>query len=237
MLNRFATLSQMTADAMDIVVLEHEASAPAALFAEWAGERGHTLTVLEVPALTRWPDPRESDAVLSLGSDCSVHATPDPWIAQEVEFLRAAHDARVPVLGICFGAQALAKALGGDVARAPSVSVGWRTLPSEDAELVPPVSWFRWHEDVFSVPPGARELARMGEAPLAFVAGRSIGLQFHPEADAELVTEWIGGARRQLAEQGVDEQALRRQVADESRGARERAFDLFDRVTAHWKRS
>ena len=53
--------------------------------------------------------------MVALGSDRSVHASPDPWIAAQLAFLRAAHDAGVPVLGICFGAQALAAALGGRV--------------------------------------------------------------------------------------------------------------------------
>jgi GMP synthase-like glutamine amidotransferase len=153
---------------MRFLVLGYERSAHSGLFADWAGDRGHTLEVVDVPALADWPDPRMCDAVLALGSDCSVHASPDPWIVEEIAFLRTAHEMGVPVLGICFGAQALTKALGGEVRQAREVQLGWTRLPSTDTALIPPGPWFRWHEDVFSVPAGAREIVRAGDVPLAF---------------------------------------------------------------------
>ena len=74
------------------------------------------------PAVAAWPDPREATAVVALGSDHSVHASTDAWLARELEYLGNAHAAGVPVLGICFGAQALAAVLGGTVSRAPRSS-------------------------------------------------------------------------------------------------------------------
>lgn len=86
-----------------ILLLEHEPQAPAGLFGDWAGARGHRVRTLRVPEIERWPAVDEADVVVSLGSDSSVHSSSDPWIARELAFLRAAHDARVPVFGICFG--------------------------------------------------------------------------------------------------------------------------------------
>jgi GMP synthase-like glutamine amidotransferase len=219
---------------MNICVLEHQADSPAALFADWAGTRGHALTVISVPELERWPDQAAHDAVVSLGSDCSVHASPDRWIAQETAFLRAAHDAGVPILGICFGGQALAKALGGEVAQASRVEAGWYPIDTVAPDLIPPGPWFRWHEDVFSVPPGARELARNDIGVLAFVHGRSIGLQVHPEVDAALARRWVEPSGGRLLAQGVDHEAVLTEIAAVGPGAPERADDLFDRVAAHW---
>ncbi len=105
----------------------------------------------------------------------------------------------MPVLGICFGAQALAKALGGEVSRAPRIALEWTTLETHDRELISPGPWLRWHEDVLTVPPGSRELARAGEVPLAFAHGSSVGVQFHPEVDAALAHAWIEDWRRKLA--------------------------------------
>lgn len=220
---------------MEIIVLEHEREAPAALFEGWAGARGHRLRILHVPELAHWPEPGEADVVVSLGSDHSVHASPHPWIAREIEFLREAHHRGVPVLGICFGAQALSRALGGDVARGSQIGLEWAMLDTRDSELLPPGPWLRWHEDVLSVPAGAREIARAGEVPLAFVQGASMGIQFHPEVGAALAYAWIEGSRAKLAEHAIDERALRRQVELAGPGAPERAADFFDRIARLWR--
>ncbi len=220
---------------VEILVLEHEREVPAALFGDWAAERGHTLRTVSVPELERWPDPQDYGAVLSLGSDRSVAAASDRWIAQEIEFLRGAHDAGVPLLGICFGAQALSAALGGKVSHAPQIALDWTTLQTHEPGLISAGPWLRWHEDVLTVPPAARELARAGDVPLAFAQGTSIGLQFHPEVDAELVHAWIGESQRKLLEGAIDQAELRRQVTLAAPGARARAGELFDRIADLWR--
>ena len=217
-------------------MLEHEPEVPSALFGDWARARGHTLRTVSVPELTRWPDPGTLDVVVSLGSDRSIPASHEPWIAQEIEFLRSAHDCRVPVLGICFGAQALASALGGAVSHAPQIALDWTTLETHDGALISPGPWLRWHEDILAVPPGARELARAGGVPLAFVQGSSVGVQFHPEVDAELAHAWIEDSQRTLTEHAVDQAALRRQVALAAPGAPARAHALFDSIARLWRR-
>ncbi|MCW3019636.1 MAG: glutamine amidotransferase class-I [Solirubrobacterales bacterium] len=221
---------------MEIVVLEHEREVPVALFGDWARARGHTLRTVSVAELTRWPDPDTLDVVVSLGSDRSIPASRERWIVREIEFLRRAHDCRVPVLGICFGAQALASALGGEVSHAPEIALDWTTLETHDGALISAGPWLRWHEDILTVPPGARELARAGDVPLAFVQGSSVGVQFHPEVDADLAHAWIEDSRRALAERAVDQAALRRQVALAAPGAPARAHELFDSIARLWRR-
>ena len=220
---------------LEILVLEHEREVPAALFGDWAKARGHTLRTVPAASLTRWPDPRALDAVVSLGSDRSIPGSHEPWIAREIEFLRSAHDARVPVLGICFGAQALASALGGVVSHAARLALDWTTLDRHDDAVISRGPWLRWHEDVLTVPPGARELARAGDVPLAFVQDSSVGVQFHPEVDAELAHAWIEDSQRTLRERAVDLAALRSQVALAAPGAPARAHELFDRIAHLWR--
>ncbi|MGA2452677.1 MAG: type 1 glutamine amidotransferase [Solirubrobacteraceae bacterium] len=222
---------------MQILVLEHEREVPAALLGDWARARGHTLRTVSVPELTGWPEPQEAELVVSLGSDASIPAAEEAWIEREIEFLRDTHDAGVPVFGICFGAQALAKALGGEVAHAPRIALEWSQLETHDRELIAPGPWLRWHEDVLSVPPGARELASTDGVPLAFAHGRSVGLQFHPEVDAALADAWIEGFQRKLVERAVDEADLRRQVQLAAPGAPARAHALFDRLAGLWTRA
>jgi GMP synthase (glutamine-hydrolysing) len=220
---------------MRILVLEHDSDVPAWLLADWARSRGHRLDVVAVRHLRAWPAPEEVEAVVSLGSESSVHGSPDQWIAREVEFLAAAHERAVPILGICFGGQVLAKALGGIVSPAPRAEVTWREIESVDPELITPGPWLLWHEDMFALPPGGRLLAGGDPETIAFACGTSIGLQFHPEADAELARGWIKSARARLASFGIDEPRLERDVASHAPGARDRAFDLFDRVARSWE--
>lgn len=219
---------------MRVCVVEQQPDAPAGVLGAWAAQRGHVLDVLRAPAVAAWPDPRAFDAVVALGSDRSVHGSRDAWIAAEVAFLRAAHDAGVPVLGLCFGAQALAAALGGSVHRAPRVEIGWievRASPAGEAvAALAPGPWFAWHEDAFSVPPGAVELARTAVGPQAFALGTSVGLQFHPEVDAAIVGGWVADGQRQLATERVDEHALLTETERLAAAACRRALALFDAI-------
>ena len=221
---------------MRICVLEHEADAHAGLFAEWAAARGHRLDVLRVRELADWPDPAGLDAILALGSERSVHGSPDPWIAAEVDLLRRAHAARVPILGLCFGAQALAAALGGTVDAAPAPEIGWFALGEVDAEAgILPGPWFEWHYDRFTVPAGATVLARdAGGGVQAFRSGASVGLQFHPEADASIIDGWVRGGRDALDRNGLQAEVILRQTAACADEARERAHVLFDAVAEGW---
>jgi GMP synthase-like glutamine amidotransferase len=219
---------------MRVCVVEQQPDAPAGVLGTWASARGHELDVLRAPLVATWPDPRGFDAVVALGSDRSVHASADAWIAAEVGFLRSAHEAGVPVLGLCFGAQALAAALGGSVLRAPRVEIGWITVEAtaagEAVGALAPGPWFAWHEDTFSVPAGARELARTAVGPQAFALGRSVGLQFHPEVDAAIVSGWVDGGRRQLVSERIDERALLAETERAAPTAGARARALFDAV-------
>jgi GMP synthase-like glutamine amidotransferase len=156
-----------------------------------------------------------------------VHASTDPWIACELEYLAAAHATGVPVLGICFGAQALAAALGGTVSRAPEKEVGWIDVAGDDGFAGP---WFTWHEDVFTLPPGAAELARAASGPQAFAVGPSVGVQFHPEVTPEIVDGWLADGRDDVPDPGP----IQRETAQRIAAARERAFALFDGIAARW---
>jgi GMP synthase-like glutamine amidotransferase len=217
-----------------ILVLEHEPDAPACLLADWARHRAHEVDVVAVPSLRSWPSLDEADAVVSLGSEFSVLDSSRSWIRDELEFLARAHGRSVPVLGICFGGQALSQALGGGVSRAARAEVTWREIDTQAPELVTPGPWLFWHEDQFTLPPGARLLAGRAEEVTAFAAGASIGIQFHPEADAAVALGWIEGARDKLRAYGVDAAGFEREIEQQRPAARDRAFDLFDRVAGLW---
>jgi GMP synthase-like glutamine amidotransferase len=164
-----------------------------------------------------------------LGSAHSATQDRPEWIPQVRDLIRRAIELDVPVFGICFGAQALALALGGKVAPMPVAEISWREVES-DGEVVPSGPWIVWHYEAFTVPPVAVELARTELGPLAFRTGRHLGVQFHAEATPAHSERWIEEEREDLARWHVDTAGLRergRQVEEEAANAAERLFDAW----------
>lgn len=143
-----------------------------------------------------FPDPRDHDLLVPLGAIWSVNDRDavGTWIDRELDLLRRADQHGVPVLGICFGGQALAAAHGGIVEPSPRPELGWTLVDSDDPQLVPSGPWMQWHTDRFSVPPGAVELARNEVGPQAFRLRRNLAVQFHPEVDEDNVASWFAMA-------------------------------------------
>jgi GMP synthase (glutamine-hydrolysing) len=147
------------------------------------------------------PSLSEVDGLLSLGGDQSVRdIARDPMLTAEAALLREAVEAGVPVFGVCLGAQLLAHALGGSVARLPRRMVQWAPITVLEAAHGDPVTGalpagsvaLHWNEDGFEPPPGAVELlARVGAGAEAFRYGdRAWGVQFHPEVTPDIVRDW-----------------------------------------------
>ena len=212
------------------LVVQHEELGPPGLIGERAQELGFQLVPVLVSNGTPFPDPAGFDLVIVMGSLESVYDTTVQWIPSEIALVRRAVDAHVPILGICFGSQILARALGGDVQKGPHPEIGWQTITSQQPDLVPPGPWMVWHEDVFSVPPGGTELARSSAGPQAFVIGPHLGVQFHPEVTTDIVARWVRDVSHHLARLRVDPARL---LADTERHAAQaehevkRLFDAF----------
>ena len=207
------------------LILSHGDDGPAGLLGEWLTERGcrygvHDVTKAPAPALG------EYTFVASLGSERSATDVETPWVVDEIDLLREAIAAEVPVLGLCFGGQALSIALGGEVVRARKPQVGWFEL-SERADGIPSGPWFHWHYEQLSVPPGGAALAHSEAGPAAFRHGRHLGLQFHPEATLEVIATW-SRSEEQLAKLGVSPDALRAESELRAPLARRHAWELFE---------
>jgi GMP synthase-like glutamine amidotransferase len=169
-----------------------------------ASEAGYRFEVLSREEPGGWPELDGVDLVLSLGSEWSVY-----WdhvsesVAAEAALLAAAHGAAVPVLGICFGAQIVAHALGATVSRAAFAEIGWYEIDSSFPDEVAPGPWFEWHVDTFTVPAGATELARSAVGPQAFRSGHTVAVQFHPEIEESILRRWVSGGKSALDAAGV----------------------------------
>jgi GMP synthase (glutamine-hydrolysing) len=207
-------------------------------------------------SLHAWDERIEDVDVDGIGALIPMGGNAHAWDEEAVPLLRSerllleqAVERDVPVLGICLGAQVLTRALGGEVTSAPEPERGWLNIvPTEAAandplfgHLEEPTGVYQWHYDVFEPPPGAQVLASSAHAPnQAFrVKGADAwGIQFHPEATPELWELWIERHPVEVAESGVDVEAMRKAVyagADKSLEFRTRFFDAFiDRVRDRW---
>ena len=147
------------------LVLQHQHNAPPALLSDWARARAVELVVVRADRARELPAPDGFAFVITLGSDHSAGHRRPPWVERELDWIRTAHRAELPILGICFGAQALAVALGGSVHRETRPEIGWISVESAAPEIVADGPWFAWHEDVFDPPDGAAVVARNAFGP------------------------------------------------------------------------
>jgi GMP synthase-like glutamine amidotransferase len=214
------------------LVLQHGRAGPPGVLGDWLAERGIDATVHRANKDPFPPDPRGFDMVASLGSDLSAAATDPAWIGDEVRFLGAAVEAEVPVLGLCFGGQALAIALGGQVRDAETPEVGWLDVTTDDPGALPAGPWLHFHWEVFDPPPGARVLGHSPAGAATFELGPHLATQFHPEATPEIVDEWARLDAERLGELGVHRDGLLDEGRRAAPAARQNAFRLFDRWLA-----
>ncbi|HEY2508929.1 MAG TPA: gamma-glutamyl-gamma-aminobutyrate hydrolase family protein, partial [Streptosporangiaceae bacterium] len=177
---------------MRVIVVQHHRIDDGGFIEAAFLARGADVAVHLFPAGGPLPDLSGTDHVVVLGADWSVYDEAIAhWMGAELDWLRAADAAGVPVLGICFGAQALAAALGGQAERAPRPEIGWITVESLDPGLISEGPWLEFHGDRCVPPPGARVLARTDVCVQAFSLGRHLAVQFHPEVNAAQLGRWL----------------------------------------------
>jgi GMP synthase-like glutamine amidotransferase len=207
--------------APQVLFIHNEHLATEALLGEAFTECGYDVATFTVVPAGRindpvvdvaFPDPTAYDVIVPLGARWPVYdeALRQSWVGTEMQMLRDAADAGVPTLGVCFGGQLLAQAFGGSVARSATPEIGWYDVASDDEGLIPGGKWFEWHFDTWTLPQGATEIARTANASQAFVLGRALGLQFHPEVDHDLLDGWLADdPNGELASLGLSHDELR----------------------------
>ena len=187
---------------MNVLSVVHGSDARAEHFSGVIVDAGH---VHEEWSLA-WgkPPPRpidDYDAVLVFGG--AMHADEDerhPWLLEENLLLQRLFDLHVPTLGVCLGAQLLAKAAHAPVHPASRPEIGWHEVELTDDAASDPVfsrlperfHAFQWHYYTYGVPAGAIELARSEVCTQGFRLGDSVwGVQFHPEVTREQIRSWL----------------------------------------------
>jgi GMP synthase-like glutamine amidotransferase len=210
------------------LVIQHDDDGPAGHVGDWLESRGAEQDLYRIGDDAREREPRDYDLIVSLGSEHTAYDDAIPWLGLELRLLAGAAAADVAVLGICFGSQLLARALGGEAKRAAHAEIGWVTIHTHEPSLLDAGPWMQWHYDTFTLPAGAALLAESPAGPQAFTLRRSLGVQFHPEVTPEIVASWVDAGRDQLARAGLDPDRVLTETRGLSDENRLRAWQLLD---------
>jgi GMP synthase-like glutamine amidotransferase len=189
---------------MRVLSVTHEAApfGGGGAFEAHVEARGDELTVWLSPE-HEWPRaPDDFNAIMVFGG--AVHPDQDaehPWLPEETAFLQQALEARVPLLGVCLGAQLIARAAGAWIGPGDVSEVGWHEVGLTEAGAADIVvgaafperfSAFQWHYYTFELPDGAELLAANGAASQAYRLGdRTWAVQFHPEVNRTMLDFWF----------------------------------------------
>ncbi|KAF1041344.1 MAG: hypothetical protein GAK35_03364 [Herbaspirillum frisingense] len=187
-----------------IAILQHESTQGPGVLRDHLDESGIPYRLVFPASDGGAPvDAGKFCGVVVLGSDHGVNEDL-PWIADELALLQDAVRRDVPVLGHCFGAQMLARAMGAKVSRNLCPNIGWSPIwvtPHAQQRMGLPrqAAIFNWHYDTFEIPDGAvRTMYGSHCLNKGFLRGRQWGFQGHLEVTEESVRNWCAAGRGEL---------------------------------------
>ncbi len=198
------------------VAFEDLGGAEAVLRGHGFSVRYHDVGIHDFSSL----DPMASDLLVVLGGPIGAYEDDRyPFLKQEIDLLEARLAANRPILGICLGAQLMARALGARVYAGPCKEIGFAPIALTQAGRssclapfgTPDATVLHWHGDTFDLPPGATRLAstEVCENQAFALGNNALGLQFHPEAGVIGFERWLIGHTAELSAAGLDVVALR----------------------------
>ena len=194
-----------------IHILQHVEFEGPVLIGDWAVNNNHAITYTRFFKGEPLPAPNSFDLLIVMGGPMGVEDVQQyPWLKEEIHFLKTVLAETIPLLGICLGAQLIAKALGSNVYQGSHKEIGWFPLsltqhnfPAELQKQIPiePVV-FHWHGDTFDLPENSKVLASSTATPhQAFIYNENvIGLQFHLETTKPAVENLLKHAGDEIVE-------------------------------------
>ena len=212
------------------LVLRHHDEDHPGLVGDAFVERGYELDVVMMNEQAATPSLEGYDALVILGSTNAVYdpAVRAAWFGRELDVIADATRRDVPVLGICFGAQALCLYHGGSVQPSQEPEIGWYEIDTQPGRAFVEGPWFEFHFDRCILSPHATLLATTTRAVQAFRVGRHLGVQFHPEIDEAQLRAWLDSAAQSARDFGHDIEELLEQTARLTPSARGRVGALVD---------
>ena len=213
-----------------VLVLRHHLEDSPGLIGEAFEARGYEIDVVKMDESSGAPSLEGYNVLVILGSTFAVYELEreSAWFRQELALIAEADARHLPILGICFGAQALCLHSGGAVRRARDEEVGWFDIDVVADVDLPVGPWLEFHFDECVLPDVAEIWATTPRAVQAFAIGPHVGVQFHPEVDDTQLKEWLASDDIDVRDFGLDVDALVEQTARETPAARGRAQELVD---------
>jgi GMP synthase (glutamine-hydrolysing) len=216
------------------VVLQHVEWEGPGIIAHEAKRSGLDVDVRRLDLEDEIPEAEHVNGLVVMGGPFGAYEEDRyPFLAKECSLLSAVVHRDAPVLGVCLGAQLLAKALGGEVFPGHRAEIGFGSIALTQAGQQDPLfagigsvlPAFHWHGDTFTLPEGA---ALLGSSQMyahqAFRFGsRAYGLQFHVEPDADTWAAWRNHLPEGLIE---DSEAKQLEIEDTGKKIISRFFDL-----------
>lgn len=218
---------------MALVIFQHIGTETPGILGEVLRDYGHRWHIIklhngeQVP-----PDFDNVSGVISLGGPMNVDQTSEyPWLDGELDFIKQAHERKVPVVGICLGAQLIAQALGGEVGAMETPEVGWGQVklgfPGTMDPVLTGMTWNSWQfhihgQEIKAPPAGATVLAATKACKVqAFNVGQTTyGFQYHFEWNKQQIAAVCEAEKSGLVAKGsLDQQAIAQQT--------EQHYDLY----------
>jgi GMP synthase-like glutamine amidotransferase len=194
---------------MSILFVQHVDNEGPGYFKQVLEDQEVPFQILKTFSSVKFDLPPDCNGVIILGGPMNADDESGyPFLKEEKDFIRELIRQDIPLLGICLGAQLIAQAAGGEVFKADKKEIGWYevSVSTEDGDdlilkgLPKMFQVFQWHEDTFSIPPQGKRLITAAGCPnQGFkVETRCYGIQFHLEADAEMIDGWLQSALKNL---------------------------------------
>ncbi len=207
---------------MNVLIIKHIEIEGPGLIESFLKKEVIPFQILNLEKGPRLPKCDEFTHIVILGGPMNVYEEEKyPFLREEDLFIKKAFKSGKALLGICLGAQLIAKALGARVFNSPAKEIGWYDVSLTRIGCLDPLfssfpktfSVFQWHGDTFEIPQGAKLIATSSSVPhQAFrYGGKVYGLQFHLEVTGEMINKWVEAYEEEFVDE-KNPQALKTEI-------------------------
>jgi GMP synthase-like glutamine amidotransferase len=226
-----------------VLIIKHVQIEGPGIIQDILEKKGYKIKVIELEEGEELPfDFKNIKAVIIMGGPMNVYEEEKyPFLKEEDKFIKKIMEKNIPILGICLGAQILAKACGAKVRKANVKEIGWYEVSLTEKgkkdilfkELGKELEVFQWHEDEFEIPEGGVLLAESKECKnQAFKIGKNAyGLQFHIEVTSEMVEVWL---EDELNSKEQEKQNWAKGIIEETYNKKEQFLMQVDKILSNF---